>query len=77
VRVHLGQELAPEPFADAIADLGLISAQADAGRIHQAMENARKGRLPAYHLLGESHFEGFKREVRAVDFRKSIHFQSL
>ena len=48
VRVHLGQELASiaarEPFADALADLGLISAHADAGRIH-AVSAEPAGRL--------------------------------
>lgn len=34
------------------------------------MEDARKGRLPAYHLLAESNIDAFKRGVRVVDFRR-------
>jgi hypothetical protein len=34
------------------------------------MEDARKGRLPAFHVLAESSIDGFKREVRVVDFRR-------
>jgi hypothetical protein len=34
------------------------------------MEDARKGRLPAYHLLAESNIGTFKRDVCVVDFRR-------
>ena len=34
------------------------------------MENARKGRLPAVHVLSESKVAGFVREVRVVDFKR-------
>jgi hypothetical protein len=34
------------------------------------MENARKGRLPGYHVLAGSDVPGFEREVRVVDFRR-------
>jgi hypothetical protein len=34
------------------------------------MEEARKGRLPAFHVLAASPLEGFEREVRVVDFRR-------
>jgi hypothetical protein len=34
------------------------------------MEDARKGRLPSFHLLAESTLDGFKRGVRVVDFRR-------
>ncbi len=36
----------------------------------EGMEDARKGRLPACHLLAASEVSGFEREVRVVDFRK-------
>jgi hypothetical protein len=38
----------------------------DAGR----MEDARKGRLPALHVLAASTIGGFEREVRVIDFRR-------
>ncbi len=34
------------------------------------LEDARKGRLPAYHLLAECAIDGFRRELRIVDFRR-------
>ena len=34
------------------------------------MENARKGRMPAFHVLASSDVSGFEREVRVVDFRR-------
>jgi hypothetical protein len=34
------------------------------------MENARVGRLPAYHVLADSTVSGLEREVRVVDFRR-------
>jgi hypothetical protein len=34
------------------------------------MEDARKGRLPGYHVLAASNIAGFEREVRVVDFRR-------
>ena len=34
------------------------------------LEDARKGRLPACHMLGASELSEFKRDVRIVDFRK-------
>lgn len=37
-----------------------------------AMEDLRKGRYPAFHMLAASNLPGFEREVRIVDFRK-IH----
>ena len=36
------------------------------------MEEARKGRIPAVHVLAASNLSGFDREVRIVDFRQ-IH----
>jgi hypothetical protein len=37
---------------------------------HTGMEDARKGRLPAFHVLAGSTIAGFEREVRIVDFRR-------
>ncbi len=34
------------------------------------MENARMGRLPAYHVLADCNVSGLEREVRIVDFRR-------
>jgi hypothetical protein len=34
------------------------------------MEDARKGRLPAFHVLAASAIAGFEREVRVIDFRR-------
>ena len=34
------------------------------------MEDARKGRMPAVHLLAASHLPGFEREISVVDFRR-------
>lgn len=34
------------------------------------MEEARKGRLPAFHLLASCTIAGFEREVRVIDFRR-------
>lgn len=34
------------------------------------MEDARKGRLPAFHVLAASTIAGFEREVRVIDFRR-------
>lgn len=34
------------------------------------MEDARKGRLPGFHVLAESKLSKFEREVRVVDFRR-------
>lgn len=34
------------------------------------MEEARKGRLPAFHLLAECTLDGFRCSVRVVDFRR-------
>jgi hypothetical protein len=34
------------------------------------MEDARKGRLPAFHVLAASTIPEFEREVRVVDFRR-------
>ena len=34
------------------------------------MEDARKGRLPAFHVLAASAITGFEREVRVIDFRR-------
>jgi hypothetical protein len=34
------------------------------------MEAARKGRLPAFHVLAPSTIQGFEREVRVIDFRR-------
>jgi len=34
------------------------------------MEDARKGRLPAFHVLAGSTIASFEREVRVVDFRR-------
>lgn len=34
------------------------------------MEDARKGRLPAFQVLAACMIEGFEREVRVVDFRR-------
>jgi hypothetical protein len=36
----------------------------------ERMEEVRKGRLPAYHVLAASDIPGFEREVRVVDFRR-------
>lgn len=36
----------------------------------EGMESARLGRMPGFHILGESLVEGFAREVRIVDFRR-------
>jgi hypothetical protein len=38
----------------------------------ERMEEARKGRMPAFHVLAASDLPGFEREVRLVDFRR-IH----
>ncbi len=35
----------------------------------KGMEDARRGGLPAYHVLAECYLPGFKREIRVVDFR--------
>lgn len=35
-----------------------------------ALEDARKGRLPNIHLIAASTLQGFEREVRIVDFRR-------
>ncbi|MBZ5656683.1 MAG: hypothetical protein LAO56_15560 [Acidobacteriia bacterium] len=37
---------------------------------NDVMEDARKGRLPGYHVLAASNIPGFEREVRVVDFRR-------
>jgi hypothetical protein len=34
------------------------------------MEDARKGRMPAFHVLASCVIPGFEREVRVVDFRR-------
>jgi len=34
------------------------------------MENARRGRMPAFHVLASSDVSGFEGEVRVVDFRR-------
>jgi hypothetical protein len=34
------------------------------------MEDARRGQLPAFHVLAISDVAGFEREVRVVDFRR-------
>jgi hypothetical protein len=34
------------------------------------MEQARKGQLPAFHVLSMSNIQDFEREVRVVDFRR-------
>ncbi len=36
----------------------------------EGMEEARKGRLPAFHVLAASALPGFEREIRVVDFRR-------
>jgi hypothetical protein len=36
----------------------------------EGLEDARKGRLPACHMLAASKLSGFERDVRIVDFRK-------
>jgi hypothetical protein len=37
---------------------------------NEGMEDARKGRLPGFHVLAASTVSGFEREVRVVDFRR-------
>jgi hypothetical protein len=69
VRVQFSQELASiaarEPFADAFADLGLIPAQADAGRMHAvAAEPAGRLRL---RLAVASPVKGLRREHVLAD----------
>jgi hypothetical protein len=36
----------------------------------KGMEEARRGQLPAFHVLATSDIQGFEREVRVVDFRR-------
>ena len=36
----------------------------------KGMEEARKLRLPSFHVLAASNLPGFEREVRVVDFRR-------
>jgi hypothetical protein len=36
----------------------------------ERMEEARKGRLPGFHVLADSALSGFEREIRVVDFRR-------
>jgi hypothetical protein len=36
----------------------------------EGMEEARKGRLPGFHVLAASVLSGFEREIRVVDFRR-------
>jgi hypothetical protein len=36
----------------------------------RGMEEARRGQLPAFHVLASSEVQGFEREVRVVDFRR-------
>jgi hypothetical protein len=36
----------------------------------KGMEEARRGQLPAFHVLASSDVVGFEREVRVVDFRR-------
>ncbi len=36
----------------------------------QGMEDARRGKLPGFHVLGECGLAGLEREVRLVDFRR-------
>lgn len=36
----------------------------------RGMEDARKGNLPAFHLLYKCDIQGFDREIRIVDFRR-------
>jgi hypothetical protein len=36
----------------------------------KGMEDARRGQLPAFHVLATSEVAGFEREVRVVDFRR-------
>jgi hypothetical protein len=36
----------------------------------ERMEDARKGRLPGFHVLAASALYGFEREIRVVDFRR-------
>ena len=36
----------------------------------KGMENARRGNLPAFHVLAESEIVGLEREIQVVDFRR-------
>lgn len=37
---------------------------------HKGMEDARRGNLPAFHILAECDLPRYQREVRVVDFRR-------
>lgn len=64
-----GREKVDDILLCAVWKRSELASDANLGK-DSGMEDARKGRLPAFHVLAPSTIEGFEREVRVIDFRR-------
>jgi|SRR5665213_592244 len=64
-----GREKVDDILLCAVWKRSELAGDANLGK-DSGMEDARKGRLPAFHVLAPSMIEEFEREVRVIDFRR-------